>query len=99
MKRSCLFALFVLVVVVWSTSANGDCVIDTNGTWDGNVNNGWFGSGQSLTVPLGCTIFESIGFYFDEAANGQVFTFELNDAMNGGNTLFTTNFVVGSGIT
>ena len=73
-------------------------VIDTNPGWDGSVNSGWLGSGQSLTVDLTENVFDSIGFYFDTASWGRTFDFYVSDALNGGNILYSTAFTVTDGI-
>ena len=73
-------------------------VIDTNATWDGNINSGWLGSGQSITVDVVDNFFDDIGFYFDDASLGRTFDLGIFDALNGGTQLFGTSFVVGSGI-
>jgi PEP-CTERM motif len=74
--------------------ASQAAVIDTSALWDGNVNSAWAGSGQSLTVDNTDTTLDDIGFYFDEESNGLTFNFILTDALNFGNTLFSTSFVV-----
>jgi hypothetical protein len=93
MKRLAVFLIFAVPML-----ARADLIIDTNATWDGSVNFGWLGSGQTLTVDATDNFFEDIGFYFDQASWGQTFDFFIFDALNGGNTLFSTSFVVGSGI-
>ncbi len=88
--------LICLFVFLFVGTANA-VVIDTTATWDGNINNGWLGSGQSLTVDATDTFFDDITFSFDAASNGQTFNFVLSDALNGGSTLFSTLFTVNSG--
>ena len=89
-----ILSLLIAGIMALPIIANADTVIDTSGDWDGSINFLWEGSGQSLTVPDVDTTFDSIGFFFDAEADGQVFTFELNDALNGGSTLFSTDFTV-----
>ncbi len=72
-------------------------VIDTTATWDGNVNGGWLGSGQSLTVDAVDTFFDDITFDFHSASNGRLYNFTLSDALNGGATLMSTTFTVVGG--
>lgn len=93
MIRSTLFALATI-----AASAASAATIDTNPTWDGSVNDGWYGSGQSLTVDLLETQLDDISFYFDDESDGQSFGFTITDALTGGNVLFSTSFVVSSGI-
>jgi len=98
MTRTKSTFLALVAVLLSPMAAHADLIIDTNATWDGGVNSGWLGSGQTLTVDATDNFFEDIGFYFDEASWGQTFDFAIFDALNGGNTLFSTNFAVGSGI-
>ena len=74
--------------------ASQAAVIDTSALWDGNVRSAWAGSGPSLTVDNTDTTLDDIGFYFDEESNGLTFNFILTDALNFGNTLFSTSVVV-----
>jgi hypothetical protein len=93
--RSRLLSLLASVLLVGLLPASSQAVvIDTSALWAGNVNFGWAGSGQSLTVDNTDTTLDNIGFYFDDDSNGRTFNFILSDAMNGGNTLFATSFVV-----
>lgn len=86
-----------LFVGLFAMSANA-VVIDTTSTWSGNVNSGWLGSGQSFTIDSNDTFFDDVTFSFDALSNGRTFNFLLSDALNGGNTLFSTSFVVSSGL-
>ena len=79
------FALGASVLAFNSLSAT---TIDTNAGWDGSTNAGWLGSGQTITVPTWDTFFENLTVYADTAAAGQVFTFTIFDALNGGSVLF-----------
>jgi hypothetical protein len=93
MIRSTVFALATL-----AASAASAVTIDTNATWDGNINSGWGGSGQSLTVDLLETHLDDISFYFADASAGLMFNFTITDALTGGNVLFSDSFTVASGI-
>ena len=93
MIRSTIFALATL-----AASAASALTIDTNPTWDGSINDGWDGSGQSLTVDLLETQLDDISFYFAEESAGLTFDFTITDALTGGNVLFSSSFVVTSGI-
>ena len=97
MKRTKSTYLTLLTFLISPLAANA-LVIDTNGSWDGNINSGWLGSGQTLTVDATENYFQDIGFYFDEQSWGLTFDFIIADALNGGNVLFSTSFLVGSGI-
>jgi hypothetical protein len=83
------------IVVALSTaifglnSLSADTTIDTTASWSGGTNSGWYGSGQSITVPTWDTFFKDLTVYADSAAAGQTFTFTIFDALNGGTTLFT----------
>lgn len=79
------------------SSAASATVIDTTSTWGGSINNGWLGSGQSFSVGTSDTYFDDIKFSFSSASNGKTFSFVLADALNGGNTLFSTSFNVVNG--
>ena len=68
--------------------------IDTSGDWSGTTNFGWLGSGQSITVPTWDTFFQNLTVYADTAAAGQVFTFTIFDALNGGSVLFSGGAVL-----
>lgn len=92
MKKS----IFVILCLLLG-SANAT-VIDTTASWTGSINNGWKGSGQSLTVDTVDTYFDDIMFNFHSDSNGKTYDFILSDALNGGNTLFSTTFVVNSGV-
>lgn len=89
-KIACLFVFLFL------GTANAT-LIDTTATWSGNINTGWFGSGQSFLVDAEDTFFDDIIFSFDSASNGRTFNFILSDLLNGGTTLFSTSFVVNNG--
>lgn len=90
-----IIRLFLLsTVLAFAFQQSHATIIDTNPGWDGSINNGWLGSGQSLTVDATDTFFEYITFYFDAESNGKTFDFELRDALNGGSTLFSTSFTV-----
>ena len=93
MIRSTVFALATL-----AASAASAVTIDTNPTWDGSINNGWAGSGQSLTVDLLETQLDDISFYFADASAGQTFDFTISDALTGGNVLFSASVLISSGI-
>jgi hypothetical protein len=95
--KLCIAATLIVGLAAAPASAS-TVTIDTNATWDGNVNNGWEGSGQSLTVPLVENVLDNIGFYFDNDSLGRTFNFFLETAINGGSTLFSTPFTVVSGI-
>lgn len=84
-------AVLALQSVVASAS-----LIDTNGSWDGSINNGWAGSGQSLFVDNTDNVLDYIVFYFHAESHGRTFNFVLSDALNGGNVLFSTNFIAGA---
>ena len=93
--RSRILSLLISVAFIGLLPvASQAAVIDTSALWDGNVNSAWAGSGQSLTVDNTDTTLDDIGFYFDEESNGLTFNFILTDALNFGNTLFSTSFVV-----
>ena len=93
--RSRILSLLMSVAFIGLLPVSSQAaVIDTSALWDGSVNFGWAGSGQSLTVHNTDTTLDNIGFYFDDASNGQTFNFILTDALNFGNTLFATSFVV-----
>jgi hypothetical protein len=81
-----MVALGTSIVALNSLSA--DTTIDTSGDWLGSVNAGWYGSGQSITVPTMDAFFQSLTVYADAQAAGQVFTFTIFDAVNGGSVLF-----------
>jgi hypothetical protein len=98
MKKKLLAGLAVGVMMAGMAGVASAFTIDTSLSWDGHINVDWVGSGQSLTVDAVENHFESIGFYFDAESTGKTFDFILSDAMNGGNTLFTTSFNVISGI-
>jgi hypothetical protein len=72
-------------------------LINTTTSWGGSINNGWSGSGQSLTVDASDTYFEYISFYFGAESEGRTFDFVLSDAISGGSTLFSSSFAVNSG--
>lgn len=93
MIRSTVFALATL-----AASAASAVTIDTNPTWDGSINEGWAGSGQSLTVDMLETQLDDISFYFAAASAGLTFDFTIADALTGGNVLFNSSFVVTAGI-
>ena len=95
MRMTAPIATMLLALAPLSAQA---ITIDTNATWDGNINSGWAGSGQSLTVDASHTVLDDIGFYFADDSLGRTFDFTISDALNGGNTLFATSFVVGAGI-
>ena len=93
--RSRILSLLISVAFIGLLPvASQAAVIDTSALWDGNVNSAWAGSGQSLTVDNTDTTLDDLGFYFDEESNGLTFNFILTDALNFGNTLFSTSFVV-----
>lgn len=96
MKGHSAYALALIAATASQTASA--LVIDTNPDWDGNVSVGWAGSGQSLTVDATENRLESIGFYFDAESVGHTFDFIISDALNGGQTLFSTSLVVTSGI-
>ncbi len=89
--------LVCLFVCLFAGAVNAT-IIDTTATWSGAINNGWLGSGQSLTVDGSDTFFNDITFSFDAASNGETFDFVLSDALNGGSNLFSTSFTVTSGL-
>lgn len=89
--------ILCLFVCLFVGSINAT-VIDTTATWSGNINSGWYGSGQSFSVDVNDTFFNDVTFSFDASSNGQIFDFILSDALNGGNTLFSTSFAVNSGL-
>jgi len=95
--RSGIFSVLAVGLLAGSSAAQA-LTIDTNPTWDGNINDGWDGSGQSLTVDATENYFVDIGFYFADASFGRTFDLYIFDALNGGNQLFSTSFVVGPGI-
>jgi len=94
--KSTLFAIASILVGIGSASAA--TTIDTTGTWDGSINNGWYGSGQSLTVGAVDNTLDSISFYFDAASNGKTFNFTVGDALTGGTTFFSTSVLISTGI-
>lgn len=88
----------LLSAIAAAPSALALTIIDTNPTWDGAVNFGWLGSGQSVTVPATDTTLTSFTVYADPASAGQQFDFYIFDAQNGGTTLFSVpNFVMAAG--
>ncbi|MGQ0653063.1 MAG: PEP-CTERM sorting domain-containing protein [Betaproteobacteria bacterium] len=93
-----LAAVFTVMLALAAPVPAIALTIDTNPTWDGSINSGWAGSGQSLTVPTLENVLNDIGFYFDAASFGRTFGFFLSTALNGGSMLFSTSFVVGAGI-
>lgn len=72
--------------------------IDTTPYWSGNVNNGWEGSGQSLSVGATETFFDSFSFYADAQSNGRTFDIIVSNALNGGSTLFSTSQAIATGL-
>jgi len=98
MKKKLLAGLALGVMMFGVAGVASALTIDTNSSWDGSINSGWAASGQSLTVDAVENHFERIGFYFDSQSFGRTFDFILSDALNGGNTLFSTSFVVGDGL-
>jgi hypothetical protein len=98
MKKKLLAGLAVGVMMAGMAGVASALTIDTSSSWNGRINSGWAGSGQSLTVDAVENHFESIGFYFAAESIGKTFDFILSDAMNGGSTLFTTSFNVINGI-
>jgi len=97
MIRNIVKIISTTAVALLVSSAASATVIDTTSTWSGSVNNGWFGSGQSFNVGAPDTYFDDITFSFASAANGKTFSFALSDALNGGNTLFSTSFNIVNG--
>lgn len=89
--------LFALAASLAVSNLSADTVIDTNPTWDGNVNSGWAGSGNSLTVPTGDDVLSTFTAYAADAAAGQTFTLDVDNALNGGTVLFSTSFLVATG--
>ncbi|MEQ1757844.1 MAG: PEP-CTERM sorting domain-containing protein, partial [Vicinamibacterales bacterium] len=81
-----------------SQAAASTVTIDTSASWTDLWNYQWDGSGQSLTVPTVENILQDIGFYFHEDSQGETFTLYVSDAMNDGETLFTTPFTVTTGL-
>ena len=63
-------------------------VIDTNPYWIGQDTGGHYGSGQTLTVDTTENYLIDLTFYFDADSAGHTFDFFINDALNGGNSLF-----------
>jgi hypothetical protein len=98
MKKKFIAGLATGLFMLGMSGIANALIIDTNAGWDGNINSGWLGSGQSLTVDAADTYFDSIGFYFADASLGNTYDFILSDALNGGNTLFSTSFSVTGGI-
>ena len=96
MKFSQIKTMLAIAVTFFSLSAQA-LVIDTTATWDGNINSGWLGSGQSFTIDSTDTFFDDITFDFNSASNGLNFSFTLSDALNGGSTLFSNSFTVNNG--
>lgn len=96
MKFKMIKAAFAGLVLTVSGFANA-ALIDTTASWVSSVNNGWYGSAQSLTVDASDTYFEYISFFFGAASEGRTFNFVLSDAISGGNTLFSSSFAVSSG--
>jgi hypothetical protein len=97
--RHRLMAFCVTLCLATSLVASSSAsilTVDTNPNWDGSINNGWLGSGQSITITNGFETFDDIGFYFHADSDGREFDFVLTDALNGGNTLLSTSFVVDS---
>jgi hypothetical protein len=98
-KKKFLVGWAIGMVLFFMVNSASATTIDTNAGWDGiTTNYGWLGSGQSLTVDAVENHFDSIGFYFDEASWGKTFDFIVSDALNGGNTIFSTSFTVVTGI-
>jgi len=92
-----VFALVVLGATLIAAVSQA-ATIDTNPTWDGNVNDSWFGSGQSLSVGAVDTRLDDISFYFDPASVGKVFNFTLSDALVGGTIFFSQAVTIAAGI-
>jgi len=93
--RSRILSLLMSVAIIGLLPVTSQAVvIDTSALWIDAINNGWAGSGQSLTVDNTDTTLDNIGFYFDDESNGLTFNFILTDALNFGNTLFSTSFIV-----
>ena len=91
--KSALGAVFAAFV---ATSASA-LTIDNTAPWDGNVNSGWSGSGQSFTVDATENYLENMTFYFDSASAGRTFSFRVSDAFMGGVDYFTTSVVIAAG--
>ncbi|MDH5376836.1 MAG: PEP-CTERM sorting domain-containing protein [Gammaproteobacteria bacterium] len=89
---------FILAVGLFlSINAASAVVIDTTDDWTGDVNNNWEGGGQSITVDSTENYLDDISFFFDVGSNGLTFDFFLTDDINGGNILFSDNFVAAEG--
>ncbi len=86
-----LFLTTSLALTIFTGSVLANTIVDTSGLWatnGGAINEGWLGSGQSITVPFAATYFNSFTVYADAAASGRTFTFRIYDALNGGNILY-----------
>jgi hypothetical protein len=89
---------YILVYLLCSFSiAHASTVIDTT-AGPTYTNNGWYGSGQSLTVGNTDTNFDSFSFYADAASNGKTFDFLVSNSWSGGSTLFSSSVVVTTGL-
>ncbi|MBL8820273.1 MAG: PEP-CTERM sorting domain-containing protein [Planctomyces sp.] len=93
------FMMATLLLGGLTQSADAAFVIDTNPTWNGRVNSGWQGSGQSMTIDAANTTFDQVTFYFDSDSNGRTFDLKIFDAMNGGTELYSTSFTALTGAT
>lgn len=92
-------ALIALCTAGFLTAASAQALtIDTSANWDGSINSGWYGSGQSLTVDAVENTLDDISFYFDADSAGKTFGFRLSDALAGGTDFYSTSFTVAEGI-
>ena len=97
MNKTLLVSLCAAAGLMVSTAAQA-LVIDTNPTWDGSTNNGWYGSGQSLTIDATDNWLHDISFYFAPDSAGHVFNFSISDALTGGTAFYATSFAAVAGI-
>lgn len=95
---------FLIALGLWAVASCAQASITIDNTGDpGSGILGYQGAGQSLTIPSGNEVFDSIGFSFDAASYGRTYGFALRDGPVGQNssatqTFFLTTFVVQAGI-
>ena len=92
-------ALFAgLALLLFNADQVAALTIDTTSGGSTFVNNGHVVSGQSLAVDATENVLEAIGFLFGSGSLGKAFDLFIKDALNGGSTLFSSSFVVASGL-
>ncbi len=94
-----LKSLIASAAIALATATGASALtVDTNPTWDGSINDGWDGSGQSLSIMAGSTTLQDISFYFDAESAGKTFSFTITDALVGGTNFFSSSFTALTGI-